>query len=407
MSTAPLPSRTLLVLLVVLTGLGEISTQLLIPSLGVIEADFAAAQGSALVALAAFVGAFGVGQLILGPLSDRVGRRPVLIGGLTLYLLATLWMLFAGGMHEFIVARVVQGLGACAALVLARAVVRDVWKERAAPTLALTVIGMLCAIVLMPALGGLVATYAGGWRAAVGLSWLIGGLALLALLALYRESNLKLDPQAGRLRTLGGHYASLLSARSYRAFALALACTYGAMFCFIAGSSPVFVGLLGLTATQYGLVFGGIVSGLIVGALCTNRLIARHGAERIVAIGTSLVALGALATLLVHELLGLSIFGLFLPQLLLTFGAGMVLPAAVAGAVMPNAHRAGLAAGFMGFAQMAGGMSAGLVLSRFQDGTALPMIAVHCAFALGAFAAFQILRPRAPGNVPVAVAKAP
>jgi len=394
MTSYPTPSRTLLVILIGLSGLGEISTQLLVPSLGTIEQSFAAQPGAIILALSAFVGAFGLGQLVLGPLSDRVGRRPVLIGGLLLYVLATLWMLLASGMHEFIAARVLQGLGACAALVLARAIVRDVWRERAGPALALTVIGMLCAIVVSPLLGGLAASHGGGWRAAVGVSLLLGVAALLAALLLYRESNHSPDPRAGQLGSLGRHYADLLKGRGYRALALTLACTYGAMFCFIAGAPAVFVGLLGQTPTQYGLTFGGIVSGLIVGAIFTQRMIARLGPERIVAIGSGLVGAGALTTLVIHEFVGLSIVGLFVPQLLVTLGGGMVLPASVAGAVMPNAHRAGLAAGFMGFAQMAGATVAGLVLSPLQDGTALPMLALHGVFAALALAAFHLLRPR-------------
>lgn len=389
------PSRTLLVLLVGLSGLGEISTQLLIPSLGAIEQGFAARPGSVVLALSAFVAAFGVGQLLLGPLSDRVGRRPVLIGGLLLYVLATLWMLFASGLAEFIAARVLQGLGACAALVLARAIVRDVWRERAGPALALTVIGMLSALMLTPLLGGLLATHAGGWRAAVGLSLALGLLALGTALFLYRETHHERDPLAGRFRSLGRHYADLLKGRAYRAFALALACTFGAMFCIIAGSSTVFIDLLGLTPTQYGLAFGGMLSGLLVGALFTQRRIAVLGPQRIVTIGSALVAFGAVASLMIHEGFGLSLAGLCLPQLLVTLGGGMLLPAAVAGAVIPNAQRAGLAAGFMGFAQMAGATLAGLVLSWLQDGSARPMLLVHCAFALSAFLGFYLLRSKA------------
>ncbi|WP_238474312.1 hypothetical protein [Pseudomonas cavernicola] len=118
------------------------------------------------------------------------------------------------------------------------------------------------------------------------------------------------------------------------------------------------------------------------------------GPEKIVAIGTSLVAAGAVATLAVYELMGLSVMGLFAPQVLVTLGGGMVLPASVAGAVMPNAHRAGLAAGFMGFAQMAGATVAGLVLRSLQDGTAVPMIATHVVFAVTACAVFHLMRSR-------------
>src|SRR3989338_2320644 len=127
----PLPSRSLLLILVALTALGEISTQLIIPSLGVIELIMNARPGSSLLALSAFVAAFGLGQLLLGPLSDRIGRRPVLVAGLFVYLLATSWMLMASNMEEFIAARVLQGLGACTALVLARAIVPRVWEGRA------------------------------------------------------------------------------------------------------------------------------------------------------------------------------------------------------------------------------------------------------------------------------------
>ncbi|NQD94289.1 MFS transporter, partial [Pseudomonas sp. CrR25] len=361
--------------------------------LGVIELVMAARPGAGVLALSAFVAAFGLGQLVLGPLSDRVGRRPVLIVGLVAYLLATLWMLVAGSMAEFIAARVLQGLGACAALVLARAVVRDVWQAQAGPALALTVIGMLSAIAVSPIIGGLLAAY-GGWQAPILLALLIGGGALLAVLRLYRESNRHLDPRAGQLRSLATNYADLLKSRSMQALALTLACTYGAMFAVIAGSSAVYIGLLGLSAAQYGMTFGAIVSGLIAGALFTQRMIMRVGPEKIVGIGAALVLAGAVATVTIYQVFGLSVLGLSLPQVLVTLGGGMLLPAAVAGAVIPNAQRAGLAAGFMGFAQMAGATCSGLLLGALQDGTAWPMVSLQGGFAIAAFGAFHLLRPR-------------
>lgn len=386
----PKPSRTLLLMLMTLTALGEISTQLLLPALGELERGFAVGPGASLAALSVFVAAFGLGQLVLGPLSDRIGRRPVLIVGLWAYLLATGWMLLATDLAEFAAARALQGLGACSVLVLARAVVRDVWQAQAGPALALTLIGMLTSIVLAPMLGGLLTLY-WGWQAPVLAAMSVGAVALLAVLFFYKESNAYLDPTAGRVLKLTGDYWDLLHGRSVRTLALTLACTYGAMFCVIAGSSTVYIKLLGLSAAEYGLTFAAIVSGLIAGVLFTQKKILQLGPQRIVASGVALVASGAALTLLVHGLYGLSLLGLSLPQVLVTVGGGMVLPASVAGAVIPNAHRAGLAAGFMGFSQMAGAVLAGVLLCQLQDGTSWPMVLLHGLFATAAFAAFHLL----------------
>lgn len=387
----PSPSRLLLLLLMLLTALGEISTQLLIPALGALERGLHAAPGSSLLALSLFVAAFGLGQLLLGPLSDRLGRRPVLLAGLSLYLLASLGMLLAENIQTLIAARVLQGFGACAALVLARAIVRDVWQAEAGPALALTVLGMFVAIVLSPLLGGLLTQY-GGWRAPLMASLALGGVALLAVLGSYRESHLQRDPQAGRLSRLAGDYWDLLG--SCRALALTIAMTYGAMFVVVAGSSAVYIGLLGLSAAQYGMTFAAIVSGLLGGALFTLRNVQRLGPQRVVAIGVALVLAGAALSLAIYVLFGLSLLGLSLPQVLVTLGGGMLLPAAVAGAVLPNPQRAGLAAGLMGFAQMSGATVSGLLLAWLQDGSAWPMVALQALFAALAFTGFHLLRAR-------------
>lgn len=393
MANAPAPSRSLLFLLVALTALGEVSTQLIIPGLGAIEHALQAQQGSALMALSAFVAAFGLGQLLFGPLSDRIGRRPVLIGGLALYVVATLAMLLVTDIQQFIAARVLQGLGACAALVLARTVVRDVWKAEAGPALALTMIGMLYAIVVAPIAGGLLIKLL-GWRAPIALALVIGSLVLLLALLFFRESNHHLDPRAAHWRTLGGQYLDLLKGRQYRAYAVALACTYGAMFAVIAGSSAVFINLLGFSSLEYGLNFGLIVSMLIVGSTYTRRNIQRLGPQRIVAMGVTMVAVGGVAALAIYLVFGLSVVGLDIPIALVTLGGGLVLPGSVTGAVMPNAHRAGLAAGLMGFAQMFGATCSGLLLSQLRDGSAAPMIIIQAGLALSALVAFQLLRQR-------------
>src|SRR5690606_21531687 len=205
-------------------------------------------------------------------------------------------------------------------------------------------------------------------------------------------THLQPDPQAGRFKGLLTTYLQVWP--SCRALALTIACTYGAMFVVVAGSSSVYIGLLGLSAAQYGLTFALIVSGLLGGALFTLRKVQRLGPQRVVGIGVALVLLGSLLTLVFYLLFGLSLLGLSLPQVLVTLGGGMLLPAAVAGAVIPNPQRAGLAAGLMGFSQMVGATLAGLLLGALQDGSAWPMVALNALFAALAFLFFRFLRVR-------------
>lgn len=384
------PSRALLAVLVALSSLGEISTQLLIPSLSSIEADLGGRPGSIHLGLGAFVAAFGLGQLLLGPLSDRLGRRPVILAGLALHLLATTGLLFAESIPQFAGLRAVQGLGACAAYALARAVVRDVWRDQAAPALALMMFGTLLSIALAPAVGGIVGSTEAGWQGALAVVLALAVATSVATLVLYRESNAAPDPGAGRLATLAAGYRDLLTDRSYRAYALALSSSYGTLFTFIAGSSFVFVQGLGRTKAEYGLLFGVIVGGMVLGTHLARGLAPSLGPERVVRIGGLLMLVGTAGGAALHHVPGLALLGIVVPQIVVTVGGGLVLPATLAGAVLPNPHRAGMAAGFMGFAQMAGATGAGLLLSILENGTALPMLGLQLGFAALGFVAFRL-----------------
>jgi DHA1 family bicyclomycin/chloramphenicol resistance-like MFS transporter len=389
------PTRGLLPTLVLISALGEMSTQMLIPSLAAIEGSLGGGQGSLHLALSAFVATFALGQLVFGPVSDRVGRRPVLIAGLLLFLGATASLLFVESVPGFVAARAVQGLGACAAFVLARAVARDVWGANAASALSLVMFGILLSVALTPVVGGTAAALFGGWQAAVVLTLVLGALALAAVLVLVGETNASRGTASLAPRAIAATYLDLLRDSGFRGFALSLGFTYGAMFAFIAGSSYVFIGELGLSPTSYGLVFGVIVLGLVAGTLVTRRLAPRIGPARVVRLGTRLVAAGAVGTLAMHHIPGLEVIGLALPQVVLTFGGGLVMPAAVAGAVMPNGHRAGAAAGMMGFAQMAGATAAGLALAQLPGG-GTAMLGLQTVLALLAFAAMAaVSRPAA------------
>lgn len=369
------PTRVLLALVIVLTALGEMSTQIYTPSIPSIAASFAVGKETVQHTLTAFILAFGLGQLVYGPLSDRYGRRQVLLTGLGLYLFATVACYLAESAQALIAARFMQGAGASAALVLARAITRDVWGAKAAPILALATLALALSIMLSPLIGGVLAAQPLGWRSSF--LFLFGlGSAVMALAWFgYQETHHERDPHAMRPKQLLSNYSELLRDRSYIGFALVLAFTYGSLLAFVSSAPLYVVGQLGLSPREYGLCFAAVVSGLSSGMFAARFVSPRWGIARTVWIGIVLCLLSALCGL---ALTGQSsIFSLLLPQLPLTFGAGLIIPNTVAGAVIPQGRRAGLASGLIGFLQMLGGALFGYLAVRFYAGSPTAMLAIQ------------------------------
>ncbi len=384
------PGRLLLILLILVLSLGETATQLMLPILPE-AAQFFGTQASGMqITLTLYVAILGLGQLIAGPLSDRWGRKPVLLLGLTLYLLGGLGACFAGSLESLVWARMLQGLGASAGVVLARAITRDLWGKEAGSVLALSLFGMMMILMGAPLLGGLLAGLA-GWRSVFALGAGLGLFALLGVISLYRESlPLTLRRRSGPLVLLKS-YRELLQNRRFLAFLAALGFTYGVLFVFISGSAFVLIGSYGLSRAQYGYLSSSVLLGLVFGTLLASRLVKVWGPRRLVRFGTGFVLSGVSLSLL--GALSGSLALVLLPQLWVTFGAGLVLPAAVAGGVMPFPERAGLASGLLGAAQMGFAMLFGLLLGFLQDGSALSWLWVQLLPAVTGFGLFRVLMP--------------
>jgi DHA1 family bicyclomycin/chloramphenicol resistance-like MFS transporter len=251
---------------------------------------------------------------------------------------------------------------------------------------------MMVALMLAPAVGGLVAG-AFGWRMVFAFSAGLGALALAGVVLGYAETCPARDPAATRWRPLVRHYGELLVDRRYMAFAAALGCTYGALFVFVTGSSFVLITRHGLSQSQYGLAFGAVLAGLVAGTLAARTLVPTLGPARLVRIGSAMVLSGALLALAGLAAPFPAVAALLVPQVVITFGSGLVLPSAVAGAVMPFGHRAGLAAGFLGFIQMATAAAFGLMLGALHTGSPGWMLGVQAIAAALAFALFRWLMP--------------
>ena len=370
---APVPRRGLVVLVTGLVALGPISTDLYLPSLPALTRDLGSDVASAQLTLSLFLVAFACCQLVYGPLSDRYGRRPVVLGGAVVYLLATLACMVAPTMEMLIAARFLQAVGACAGPVLGRAIVRDLYgRDRAARVLAYVGAAMALAPAIGPILGGFVEV-AVGWRGNFALLALFGAVILVAVAATLDESNRNPDPNALVPRQLAANYLGFLADRRYVGYAATVALGYCGLFAFISGSSHVLIAVVGLSPDQYGFCFAAFVVGYAVGTTLAGRLTLRLGIDRMIALGGAVACAGGLAMAAFAWGRVETVAAIVGPSMVYMLGVGMVFPNAQAGAMGPFPTKAGAAAALVGFLQMATAAAAGIAVGHAFDGTSIPM----------------------------------
>lgn len=362
-------------------ALGPISTDLYLPSVPSIGRDLDADVAATQLTLSMFLAAFAVGQIPVGPLSDRFGRRPVILAGLALYVLASVACAFAPSIELLIAARALQALGACAGVVLGRAIVRDIYgHDRAARMLALIGSAMALAPMVGPILGGTVQVLF-GWRWNFGILTAFGAATFVIAWIGLAESNDQRDPTALDPGRMAANFRTLLCHRAYLGFALAVAFSYAGLFAFISGSSFVLIDGFGVPVEQFGYFFAMAVIGYITGTQIAARLTMRLGVRRMLLIGgivcvTSGLAMVVLAQVATPTLGALAIVG---PMVGYMIGTGIAMPNAQAGALAPFAHMAGAASALMGFLQMAIAALVGIAFGQLHDGTPLPMAALVAA----------------------------
>lgn len=374
------PSFGLGALLTTLVALGPLSTDLYLPSLPTLAEVFATDAARVQLTLSVFLVGFAVAQLAYGPLSDRYGRRPVMLGGLALYFLASLGCLLASSIEQLIVARFVQAVGACAGPVLGRAIVRDAWGPlEAARTLAYVSGAMALAPLVGPALGGLL-TVNFGWQANFVALALFSGLQIAAVWVWLGETNAHPDPNATRLGRMLENFANFLVDRNYLGYLLALALSYSMLFAFISGSSFILIGRFGLSPAVFGLCFGLVVLGYICGTQIAGRLVRRVGPDRLILMGGWLGALAGLAMWGLDGLLPAHLLNVLAPMFFVTLSVGLVMPNASARALAPYPKMAGAASALMGFSQMGLAALVGVIVGHGveQDATVLSMTVALC-----------------------------
>ncbi|MDR2239383.1 MAG: multidrug effflux MFS transporter [Zoogloeaceae bacterium] len=365
------PSFGLAVLLTTLVALGPLSTDFYLPSLPALMRALATDPAHVQLTLSVYLVGFAVAQLFYGPLSDRYGRRPVMLFGLSLYLVSSLACMLAPSIGALTLARFFQALGACAGPVLGRAIVRDVYGPlQAARVLAYISGAMAVAPMAGPVLGGWL-TVAFGWRANFALLALFSAAQVVAIFLLLGESNAHRDAEATQPRRILGNFGALLSARRYLGYLLCLSFIYAGLFSFISGSPFVLIEIHGLSPQWYGASFGFAVAGYVSGTLAAGRLTLKLGPARMVLLGALLGA--AAGTLMAALAFSGGIWGILLPMFAYMMAAGIVMPNAVGGALAPYPKMAGSASALMGFVQMSLSAAVGIAVGHAYAGTALPM----------------------------------
>jgi len=361
------------VMLTLLLGIQPITTDLYLPALPTLQRELGASVNAAQLTLSVLVGCFGLAQLVCGPLADRYGRRPVLLGGLALYVIASVMSTRSGGIDALIGWRALQGAAMAAAVTCARSIVRDLYQPHEGARVmsrALTGLGIIA--MTSPIVGGVIVQWL-HWRAALLVLALFGALALALVALRYEETVPQRNPLATRLAPLLRNWGAVLANPTFRAWVALLCCTFGGLFFLLAGSSFVFIEVLGSSRVAYGSILATSSLAYIVGTWLCRRLLLRHGLRGAVRRGAWFSLAGGLG------MAGLSLAGVYsvwaiiVPQWLYAIGHGIHQPCGQAGAVGPFPEKAGTAASVSGFLMMLTASAVGLWLGRNLNGTVFPV----------------------------------
>lgn len=374
-----------------LVATGAMSMDMYIPSFPGMAADLTAPAGDIQLTMSVFLFGFAASQLVYGPLSDRFGRRRVLIWGMVIYCLTSIACTFAVTVEMLIGLRLAQAFGACSGSVIGRAMVRDRYQlAEAARAFGYLGMAMMLTPILSPILGAwLEITF--GWRSNFVVMAGFGVIILLVSMFLLAETNKTLDPEAFQIRRMASNYAMLLRNRRFMGYALSLSFAFAGVFAFVTGSPFVMIDMLAITPDLFAIWFGFVAGGYLVGSFVSTRLAPRLGVDRTIALGVTIYLSCALILIWLATLGHFDVWVICLPMIFLSCGNGLVIPNSQAGALSPFPRMAGAAAALMGCFSMAGAGLGGAAVAGFYNGTQFPMILATLLSAVALFLSFWFL----------------
>jgi MFS transporter, DHA1 family, multidrug resistance protein len=386
-------SRITLLLLVAMTGVAPISLYMLVPALPMLAQSFGSDISVAQMTVSLYMVGIACSQIIMGPLSDRFGRRPVLLAGLGLMVAASAAGCFAESLPQLIVARFLQALGGATGMVVSRAIIRDLYsRDRIGAMISLVIAVMMIAQMLSPLTGGLLET-AFGWRS---IFYLITAASLVIAVAIAIAL-----PETRRTRAAGsgfrGDVGSLFTSRAFIGYMLCQVVASQIIFVFAGGGPYLVVTHMGRSSAEYGAWFATTAFAYLIGNLFCVRFAPRHSLEKLIWFGLAMQLAGSLLNL-IWGFAGLNqapswLFG---TQMIVMFANAFVMSNSSAGAISVRPEAAGTASGAMGFLQM----GVGSLLSQFgaflggHFTTALPLTAAIFALSIACASTMIFIVPR-------------
>jgi DHA1 family bicyclomycin/chloramphenicol resistance-like MFS transporter len=385
-------SGAFIALIAALMTMTAMTIDINLPAIPVTAQALDASLVTAQLTVTIFFGGFALGQLLWGPLSDRTGRKPAMLAGMVIYEIATVGCALASDIETLLTLRVIQGLGAGAGSVLARAVIRDLFEgPQMARILSLALAAFITAPIVAPSIGAVILSFA-SWR------WIFGFLAiygavLLVLAAVFLEESLKTrDPNALRLVKLVRAFGAVFRDRRSRAWAIVVTLIFGTLTIYLANSSAVLMEGYGMSAQAFGAAFAVVAVCSSAGNLINSRLVRHIPLPRLIRLAL-LASIATAVLTLVLALAGLGgVWGLIVSLGLFFASFGLVAANATTLALQPHGAIAGSAAAALGFSQTVVPAVIASAVAAFYDGTALPMVGTMLLLAVVSWLTTMVMR---------------
>lgn len=385
-------ARAYTFLLAALTAMTALSIDMNLPALPQLQKTFATQVSQVQLTLSLFMLGFGFGQVFCGPLSDRFGRRPVLLHGLSVFTLAGLGCAFSHSLAVLVALRFVQGMGASAGRILSLALVRDHFeREEATAILSHMTQVMMIAPLVAPTLGGYLLLWF-GWQAIFIVLGLSGALLWLACWRSIAEPRRHADSQA----QASGVWKDALSVTSHRDTmlnVLIVSFAGSGMFAYISGSPFVYTDVFNVPRHHFGYYFGLTSLCLMIGAGVNRACLSRCGSQELLRRGIWVIAAAGIALVTLTQLhAGLA--GIVVPMMVYLFGMGLVMPNATAAAIAPHGQAAGMASSVIGGVQTVASAFSAYLVGAFYNRTPASLVFMVLALCLCSVAAYLASRAR-------------